>query len=108
MMKLDTTTLAAVVNRCFALSADGRFSDQQQSSFLRHGKTLRGHLLHLLSTQFNDGTQVVTNANSKLAEVNTQLQNDRDLVNNATETLTNVSDLVNILDKLFSIAVKLA
>src|SRR5260370_389566 len=103
-MTVDTTTLAAIINRCFAFSADGRFSDAQQSSFLVDGKRLRGLLLNLLSAQFNDGTQAVLDANSRLTEVNTQLANDVAILNNAANSLTNVSNLVGILDKLLNVA----
>jgi geranylgeranyl pyrophosphate synthase len=104
MMSVDTTTLAAIINRCFAFSADGRFSDQQQSSFLADGKRLRGLLLNLLSALFNDGTQAVLDANSKLTEVNAQLDDDAEVLDNATTALTNVSNLVGILDKLLNVA----
>ncbi len=103
-MTVDTTTLVAIINRCFAFSADGRFSDPQQASFLVDGKRLRGLLLNLLSAQFNDGTQAVLDANSKLTEVNTQLDNGAAVLNNATSALTNVSNLVGILDKLLNVA----
>jgi geranylgeranyl pyrophosphate synthase len=103
-MTVDTTTLAAIINQCFAFSADGRFSDQQQSSFLADGKRLRGLLMNLLSAQFNDGTQAVLDANSKLTDVNTQLNNDAGVLNNIATTLTNVSNLVGILDKLLNVA----
>lgn len=104
MINVDTTTLTAVINRCFAFSADGRFSDEQQTSFLADGKRLRGLLMNLLSAQFNDGTQAVLDANAKLRQVNAQLDNDAAVLNNAAGTLTNISNLVGILDKLLNVA----
>lgn len=104
MINVDTTTLADVIKRCFALSADGRFSDQQQSAFLADGKRLRGLLLNLISAQFNDGTQAVLDANSKLQNVNAQLDNDASVLSNAAATLLNVSSLVNTLDELLNVA----
>lgn len=104
MIIVDTKTLTSVINRCFAFSADGRFSDAQQASFLADGKRLRGLLMNLLSAQFNDGTQAVLDANARLTQVNAQLANDAAVLNDATGTLTNISNLVGILDKLLNVA----
>lgn len=103
-MTVDTTTLADIINQCFAFSSDGRFSSDQQSSFLADGKRLRGLLMNLLSAQFNDGTPAVLNANAKLTDVNTQLDNDAAVLGQAAEVLTNISNLVGTLDKLLNVA----
>src|SRR5260370_42423114 len=105
-MTVDATTLAAIINRCFAFSADGRFSDAQQSSFLVDGKRLRGLLLNLLSAQFNDGTQAVLDANSRLTEVNTKLANSTAALANTAQTLNDVASLVGNLDKLLNVAAR--
>jgi hypothetical protein len=103
-MKVDTTTLADVIQQCFAFSSDGRFSPAQQAAFLADGKRLRGLLLNLLSAQFDDGTQAVLDANSKLSDVNTELENDAEVLDKAATTLTNIANLVSSLDKLLGVA----
>jgi geranylgeranyl pyrophosphate synthase len=104
MITVDTTTLADIINQCFAFSADGRFSDDQQGAFLADGKRLRGLLLNLLSAQFNDGTQSVLDANTKLTAVNKQLEQDAVVLANAAQALNNVANLVGTLDKLLNVA----
>lgn len=104
MLNLDTTTLADVIQKCFAFSSDGRFSAEQQAAFLADGKRLRGLLLNLLSAQFDDGTQAVLDANNKLSDVNTQLDDDAEVLAKAATTLTNIANLVSSLDKLLNVA----
>jgi geranylgeranyl pyrophosphate synthase len=105
MVTVDSKTLAAIINRCFALSGDGRFSNEQQSSFLAEGKRLRGLLMNLLSASFEEGNETVLKANINLKKVNTQLQRDIDVLNNISGTLEQVSSLVKVLDKLLGLAV---
>ena len=103
-MTVDTTTLADIINQCFAFSSDGRFSEDQQNSFLADGKRLRGLLMNLLSAKFDEGTQAVLDANARLTDVNNQLDDDAAVLARAAEVLTNISNLVGTLDKLLNVA----
>lgn len=104
MLKVDTTTLSEIINRCFDYSMDGRFSSDQQTAFLADGKRLRGILLNLLSAQFDDGTQAVLDANKQLIDVNTTLSNSATTLANAAQTLNGVASLASNLDKLLNLA----
>lgn len=106
MLKVDTTTLAEIINQCFIYSTDGRFSSAQQTAFLADGKRLRGLLLNLLSAQFDDGTQAVLDANKQLTAINTELSNSATALANAAQTLKDVARLVDNLDKLLNIVTK--
>lgn len=103
-MTVDTTTLADIINQCFAFSSDGRFSEDQQNSFLADGKRLRGLLMNLLSAKFDEGTPAVLDANARLTDVNNQLDDDAAVLARAAEVLTNISNLVGTLDKLLNVA----
>jgi hypothetical protein len=104
MTKVDTTTLADIINQCFAYSSDGQLSDDQQGMLLADGKRLRGLLLNLLSAQFDDGTQAVSDANNKLTAVNMKLANSAEALANTAQTLNDVASLVGNLDKLLNVA----
>lgn len=104
MIKVDTTTLSAIINQCFAFSSDGRLSDDQQGTILAEGKRLRGLLLNLLSAQFDDGTQAVLAVNSQLNAVNAQLSDSVTALANAAQTLNGIASLVGNLDKLLNVA----
>ena len=104
MEKVDTTTLTDIVNQCFDLSMDGRFSDNQQRMFLAEGKRLRGLLLNLLSAQFEEGTPTVIAANHQLNAVDTSLSDAVAVLANAADTLNEVASLVGNLDKLLNVA----
>jgi len=107
MMQVDSTTLTQVITNAFNLSMDGRLSTAQQMQFNNLGKRLRGDLLDLLSSYFNDGTQAVLNANAQLAAVNTQIQQaTNDLANIAT-VVQNVANLAGVLDGLLALALKI-
>lgn len=105
MLKVDTTTLADIVNQCFAFASDGRFTLDQQKAFLADGKRLRGLLLNLLSAQFDDGTPAVVAANTQLDNVNTDLSDAAAALANIAKTVGDVADLVGNLDALLNIAV---
>lgn len=105
MLKVDTTTLADIVNQCFAFASDASFTLPQQKTFLADGKRLRGLLLNLLSAQFDDGTQAVLDANNQLDGVNTDLADATAALANIAKTLNDVAGLVGNLDKLLNIAV---
>lgn len=105
MIKVNTTTLANIINQCFDYSMDGRSSPDQQTAFLADGKRLRGLLMNLLSAQFDDGTQAVLDANTKLTAVNTALSNSATALANTAQTLNDVASLVGNLDKLLNLAV---
>lgn len=104
MIKVDTTTLTDIINKCFDNASDGRFSEDQQAAFLADGKRLRGLLLNLLSAQFDDGTQAVVNANNQLRTVNAALSNAAASLANTAQTLNSIATLVGNLDKLLNVA----
>src|SRR5882757_3304077 len=104
MIKVDTTTLTDIINRCFDYSMDGRFSVIQQTALLADGKRLRGLLLNLLSAQFDEGTQVVLDANTQITGINTALSNSATVLANAGNSLSEVASLVGNLDKLLNVA----
>jgi hypothetical protein len=105
MMKVDTTTLADVIGRCFDNATDGRFASSERAAFLADGKRLRGLLLNLLSAQFDNATQQVFSANAELKAVNTELRTSAVSLAKTTTTLNNVAQLVGTLDGLLTLAV---
>ena len=105
MLKVDTTTLADIVNQCFAFASDVRFTLPQQKALLADGKRLRGLLLNLLSAQFDDGTPAVVDANNQLVGVNNDLADATAALANVAKTLGDVANLVGNLDQLLNIAV---
>ena len=106
MIKVDTTTLSTVVNQCFDYATDGRVPLNQQNTFLAEGKRLRGLLMNLLSAQFDDGTQVVLDANKQLTAVNIGLLSSVAVLANAAKTLSDIASLVSNLDALLNVATK--
>jgi hypothetical protein len=106
MITIDTTTLATIINQCFANSADGGFTADQQSQFLTQGKRLRGLLVNLISAQFNDGTAAVLAANAQLKTVNQNLSDAATTLANAAARLNDIAALVANLDALLSLAAK--
>lgn len=104
MIKVDTTTLTDIINKCFDCASDGRFTQADQAAFLADGKRLRGLLLNLLSAQFDDGTEAVVDANRQLTAINTQLSNSAASLANTAQTLNSVASLVGNLDKLLNVA----
>jgi hypothetical protein len=101
---VDTVTLTTIINQCFSYAMDARFSSQDQNNFLVEGKRLRGHLLNLLSAQFDAGSVQLAAANKHLTSVNTSLSQSATVLANTAETLNNIGILVGTLDKLLSIA----
>ena len=104
-MTVDTMTLTAVINKCFELSMDGQLTAAQRSKFLAHGKRLRGHLMNLLSAQFTEGSEALTNANERLSEVNTERKDDAAVLSETTAMLSNIAKLAGTLDRLLNVAV---
>jgi geranylgeranyl pyrophosphate synthase len=104
MEKVDTNTLANVINRCFALATDARVSPASQKQFLAEGKRLRGLLLNLLSAQFDNGTEALKDANGQLAKVDADLADSVAVLQNVAQTVANISSVVGALDKLLGIA----
>jgi geranylgeranyl pyrophosphate synthase len=105
MIRVDTTTLADLINRCFAFATDARVPRDAQVAFLADGKRLRGLLLNLLSAQFDDGTQAVLEANQEITNVNAQLSNMVAALANIAASLAAVASIVGSLDKLLGVAV---
>ena len=104
MIRVDTTTLADLINRCFAFATDARLAQNVQAAFLADGKRLRGLLLNLLSAQFDDGTQAVLEANQEITNVNAQLSDSVAALANVAASLAAVASIVGSLDKLLGVA----
>ena len=104
MIRVDTTALVDLINRCFAFATDARVAWDAQVAFLADGKRLRGLLLNLLSAQFDDGTQAVLEANQEIANVNTRLSNSVAALANLAGSLAAVAAIVASLDKLLDLA----
>lgn len=104
MIRVDTTGLADLINRCFAFATDARVASEAQAAFLADGKRLRGLLLNLLSAQFDDGTQAVLDANEEITNVNTRLSNSVAALANIAASLAAVASIVGSLDKLLGVA----
>jgi|1185.fasta_scaffold402019_2 hypothetical protein len=100
MKRVDTTELADVIARCFELSMDGRLSRPQRSALLAAGKRLRGDLVTLLTSQFDDGTAEVDAANADLASVNQSLEASAADLDKLDGTLQQIRDAVAKIDEL--------
>jgi hypothetical protein len=103
---LDTSTLAEIIRQCFDNATDGRFAPDDRAVFLADGKRLRGLLMNLLFAQFEEGTQEVVDANTKLNAVNADLKSSATSLAKTASTLRNVARLVGSLDRLLNVAVK--
>lgn len=104
MTKADTVTLTKIINKCFDHSMDDRFSDKQRARFLAEGKRLRGHLLNLLTAEFEEDAPELLEANEKLAAVNKQIAKATTALADTADAIRNVANLVGILDRLVGIA----
>lgn len=104
MITVDTSTLSSIINQCFNYSTDGRVPQAQQTLFLADGKRLRGLLLNLLSARFDEKTQEVLDANTRLTAVNNELSNSAAALSNIAQTTSDIATLVGNLDKLLNIA----
>lgn len=103
-MKINNAELTQVTERCFDLSMDGRVQSVDRKEFLALGKRFRGSLLNLLTAQFAEGTQVVIEANTKIAGLNQSLSNTTQVLNNTAQVIGQLGQLVSILDDLLKIA----
>lgn len=104
-MTIDTVALTEIINRCFELSMDGRLSDFQRNSFLVEGKRLRGHLMNLLSAQFDEDSEEFKQASKRLKTVNTEIRDGAAVLARTAAVLNNIANLVGTLDKLLNVAV---
>jgi geranylgeranyl pyrophosphate synthase len=104
MIRVDTTALTDLIDRCLGLAADARLAREAQASFLADGKRLRALLLNLLSAQFDDGTQAVLEVNQEITNVNRRLSNPIVTLANIAATRAAVSSIIALLDKLVAVA----
>ncbi len=104
MIRLDTTGLTDLINRCFTYGTDPRVSQDAQSAFLAGGKRLRGLLLNLISAQFHDRTQAVLEANQEIVNLNTRLSNPNVTLANLPASLGAIASIILSLDKLLDVA----
>jgi hypothetical protein len=102
--KVDAVTLTEAIDRCLDYSMDGRFTQEQRTTFLTVAKRLRGSLLNLLSARFPEGTAGLRQANDDLAAVNQTLKKEAATLQMTAQTLANLSTLVSALDKLIGAA----
>jgi len=104
-MKVDTTELVKVIDKCQDFALDGRLQPLQRAEFRSLAKRLRGSLVNLLSARFDEGTPAVLTANSELSRVNSQIASQTIALANIAQTVSDISKLVGTLDGLLSIAV---
>lgn len=101
-LKIDSAALTRCIEKCFAMSRDGRLSLEQRRGFLIQGKVLRGHLINLISAVFDDA-RAVEEADQAMRDLNQKLVeafNDLAAISQALEVLASVSGLLGNLLKL--------
>jgi hypothetical protein len=103
-MKINNGELTQVIDHCFDLSMDGRVHPDDRNEFLALGKRLRGSLLNLLTARFEEGTQEVIEANTKIEGLNKSLSSTTQVLNNTAQGIRQLGQLVSILDGLLKIA----
>lgn len=102
-MKTSNAELAQIIELCFDLSMDARIAPGAQKEFLAIGKRLRGSLLNLLSAQFNEGTKEVILANGLIKQLNEGLSGTTQVLKNTADFITQLGELVAILDSLLKL-----
>lgn len=103
-MKVNTVALTQAINGCFDLSMNDGVPADQQKQALVLGKRLRGTLVNLLTTTFTDETKEVVDANEKLQMVNGKIEQAKTKLDTVAGTITEIGNLVGILDDLLKIA----
>jgi hypothetical protein len=103
-MKVDCAVLSRCCQACFSLAMDGRLEEDQQRDFGAMGKILRGHLLNLLTAEFEEGTAAVLQANKDLGSLNRKLQQCAQNLDKIASTLEAAASLAASLEKLLSVA----
>ncbi len=103
-MRINCAILTHLTERCFDLSMDGGVPEPDQKEFLALGKRLRGSLLNLLTAEFDEGTMVVTLANTRMSDVNKKISNITEVLTHTAQMIAQVGQVVSILDDLLKIA----
>ncbi len=101
MIKVNSTDLETSINKCLDLYEDPRVPDYEREMYLARANDLRPKLVRAIADEFNDGNQKVLAANEKLAEVNKQLTLAKNRLEEDAKVLSNLAELVGILDGLF-------
>jgi hypothetical protein len=105
-MNLDTPKLTEAINLCFEQSKNTNLQLPQRAQFLFQGKQLRGHLLNLLTAQFDADLQAdVVAANSVLGNVVKALKKDVDDIAKAKERIVELRGVAKLLESLIKNAV---
>lgn len=102
-MKTENKVLLDNVEMAFELAVAPGVSKAERKQHLEQGFALRLRLITLLTAEFDDGTQAVLDANSKIKEVNKLLKQKLRDLQNIANTVTALKNLVSILDDLFKL-----
>jgi uncharacterized phage infection (PIP) family protein YhgE len=106
MPKLATDRLAGSISRLFDLAGDDRLTETQRSKVSALAKRLRGRLVDLLSAQFPDDLEEISDANAKIAALTQRLADANDAINKIADTVKQITALAGALDKLIVLATK--
>jgi GTP1/Obg family GTP-binding protein len=100
-MNLDTPKLTEAISLCFENSKNNELPAAERARFLFQGKQLRGHLLNLLTAQFDAELDAeVAEANKRLSEVVKQLKKDVDDLAKVKEQLAELRGIAKLLETL--------
>ncbi len=92
--------LKRLIERCFALSMDGRLPPALRYAFLQKGKQLRSAFRKLAARQFNRNTTAYLAANSEIAEITRKLTGAARLLKEETAVVEQIGRLAAVLDDL--------
>ena len=104
-MRIDSAILIQLTERCFDLSMDAGVPEPDRKEFMAMGKRLRGSLLNLLTAKFDEGTMIVTLANTRMSEVNKKIKDITEVLAHTAQVIGQIGQVVSILDDLLKIAV---
>ena len=102
-MNLDTPRLTEAISLCFEQSKNTDLPASERARFLFQGKQLRGHLMNLLTAEFDaDLDDEVSEANARLGAVVKQLKKDVDDLAKVRERLAELRGIAKLLETLVS------
>lgn len=105
-MKIDTAALSKIINNCFDLGMDLSVPEDKRLALGEAGKKLLNLQRDLLTADFPLGTPEFVSANTDLKKVNARLQESKGKLDDIADTVTQVGQLVGVLDELLKIAMK--
>ena len=105
-MTFDVTGLTKAIQLCFDDARDiANFNDEQRMEMLFRGKILRGHLVNLISAQWEAAVDPqLAAANAKLAGINDRLQSVEDTLKEFADTVERLAELAKDLEALIKAA----